>query len=99
MKRPRSPWRKPPYYKVRLFDALINTWRDEQRAYDDLASAREAASSNSRGLPWRVVHITEDGRSIVAEGVVVNRVSPAAEDVSGKAPDTADRHITPRRRR
>lgn len=58
-------WRKPPYYKIQLLDPVVQSWMDEQKAYDSHMEARESAAKKFAGKQFRVVLVKDDGRVVV----------------------------------
>jgi hypothetical protein len=63
-------WRKPPYYKIQLLDPLVQSWMDEQKAYDSLGEARDSAAKRLAGRQFRIVLVEDAGRRVVEPGVV-----------------------------
>jgi hypothetical protein len=58
-------WRKPPYYKIQLLNPVVQSWMDEQKAYDSLEEARRHADEKFEGKQFRIVHVEETGRNVV----------------------------------
>jgi hypothetical protein len=66
--RPRRQWRRTPYYKVQVWDAIGLTWMDEKPAFDSVQEARlyivEKLDPNAR---IRLMLVTNEGRSPLPE--------------------------------
>ena len=66
--RPRRQWRKPPYYKVQVWDEVGMSWRDEKPAFETPEEARDyiktEVDANARK---RLMHVTAKGRMPLAE--------------------------------
>jgi len=56
-----------PYYKVQWWDATGLAWRDIQRSWadDEDDAARAWAAARYRAGEWRLMYITEAGRTPV----------------------------------
>ncbi len=65
-RKPRK-WHKPPYFKIQLFDPLLSTWMDEQKAYNEEEEARRAISQKYSAKRARIVLVEEVGRTVVEE--------------------------------
>jgi hypothetical protein len=58
-------WRKPPYYKIQLLDPVVQSWMDEQKAFDSLEEVRRHAGEKFEGKQFRIVFVEDTGRSVV----------------------------------
>lgn len=67
MARKSRKWHKPPYFKIQLFDALLATWMDDQKAYDKEEEARLAISGKYASRHARIVLVEHAGRTVVEE--------------------------------
>ena len=62
MRKPRR-WRKQfPYYKVQVFDEIINSWKDERKAFDTVEAAREHIAGHVFPRAARIVVVESTGR-------------------------------------
>lgn len=63
-------WHKPPYYKIQLLHPVVQSWMDEQKAYDSLEEARDSAARKFAGKQFRIVLVEDTGRRLVEPGAL-----------------------------
>lgn len=70
MKKPKKPrrWRKDfPYFKIQLFNNVVNSWMDEQKAYASVEEAKSAKVTKFSGELTRIVVVESNGRRILQD--------------------------------
>ena len=67
--KPRRKWRsKFPYYKVQVFNHTVQSWMDEQRAFDTLEEANECIKQKFASQQARIMVVEGPGSRHVLEG-------------------------------
>jgi hypothetical protein len=65
---PRKPrrWRKDfPYYKVQIYNEILNSWVDEREAYPSLAEARQLIKTRFSSRRVRIMVVEREGRHVL----------------------------------
>jgi hypothetical protein len=65
MSKPRR-WRKQfPYYKIQVFDQVINSWKDERKVFDSVENAREYIAQKIAPRIAHIVVVEKTGRHVL----------------------------------
>ena len=67
MWKPRRQHRRTPYYKVQVFDNILQSWSDVRRAFDTSKAARAYISESLCKRETRIMVIEEQGRHVLYE--------------------------------
>ncbi|HEV3467760.1 MAG TPA: hypothetical protein VG148_00450 [Pyrinomonadaceae bacterium] len=66
----RDPTRKRrpfPYYKVQVFDARFQVWKDERKVFDTAAEARRHIEESVAPRPARIMVVERDSRHVLEQ--------------------------------
>ena len=59
-------WRKEfPYYKVQVFDEVVNSWKDERKIFDTPKAARDYIAKETTSQAARILVIEANGRHVL----------------------------------
>jgi hypothetical protein len=59
-------WRKRfPYYKIQVYSAVFNSWKDEPRACSSLAEARKLIQTKFSEQRARIMAVEREGRHVL----------------------------------
>ena len=67
---PRKPrrWRKDfPYYRIQLFNDILNSWKDEPRAYASVEQAREKIKLKFANRKTRIMVVERASRHVLED--------------------------------
>jgi hypothetical protein len=61
-------WRRTPYYKVQVFNATFQSWKDERKIFDTAEEARAYISEAFPEAQARIIVVHRDHRYVLDEG-------------------------------
>jgi hypothetical protein len=66
MAKPRR-WRKTPYYKIQVYNAVFQSWKDERKVFDTAAEAHEYIDQHIAPAAARIMVVERDHRYVLED--------------------------------
>jgi hypothetical protein len=67
MAKPRR-WRKTPYYKIQVYNAVFQSWKDERGAFASIEEARSYIAERIAPATARIMVVERDHRYVLENG-------------------------------